>query len=72
MNRLGTFDPSASCILIKEVRVRAYHLIEECQFFLGKSVNISPSIGGKLATGVVETVFRRPLEVDNDVVCAIF
>ena len=47
---LGTFDPSASRILIKEVRVCAHHLIEERQFFLGKSVNISPSIGGKLNT----------------------
>ncbi len=28
----GTFDPSASCILIKEVRVRAHHLIEERQY----------------------------------------
>ena len=29
---LGTFDPSASRILIKEVRVCAHHLIEECQY----------------------------------------
>mgnify|MGYP004547782567 CR=1 FL=1 len=29
---LGTFDPSASCILIKEVRVCAHHLIEERQY----------------------------------------
>ena len=35
-------------------------------------MNISPSIGGKLATGVVETVFCRPLEVDNDVFRAVF
>ena len=29
---LGTFDPSASRILIKEVRVCAHHLIEERQY----------------------------------------
>ena len=29
---LGTFDLSASCILIKEVRVCAHHLIEERQY----------------------------------------
>ena len=29
---LGTFDLSASRILIKEVRVCAHHLIEECQY----------------------------------------
>ena len=29
---LGTFDPSASRILIKEVRVCTHHLIEERQY----------------------------------------
>ena len=55
---LGTFDPSASRILIKEVRVCAHHLIEERQYSLSLIPNPCFQISGFGDNGYNEPLSR--------------